>query len=224
MEQLIKKENEIFEILQKFINKNLDFIIVGGYAVSAFKHRFSVDADIIIKSIDLPKFEILLKKVGFKKTITKDLENVYSSRFMRYDKDQASIDLLIDALASRTTNASFSFELIHSNSIKKKIIGIEKEIYARIPIKELLITTKIHSGRLTDFRDIAALAKDSNLQLIKKFLFIGNLDVINENLHKLNQAVNDKNFIDSFKGVFLEKKFDIDIEQVRKISELKSKD
>jgi len=224
MEQLIKKENEIFEILQKFINKNLDFILVGGYAVSAFKHRFSVDADIIIKSIDLPKFEILLKKVGFKKTITKDLENVYSSRFMRYDKDQASIDLLIDALASRTTNASFSFELIHSNSIKKKIIGIEKEIYARIPIKELLITTKIHSGRLTDFRDIAALAKDSNLQLIKKFLFIGNLDVINENLHKLNQAVNDKNFIDSFKGVFLEKKFDIDIEQVRKISELKSKD
>lgn len=224
MEQLIKRENEIFEILQKFIDKNLDFIIVGGYAVSAFKHRFSVDADIVIKSIDLPNFEILLKKVGFKKTITKDLENVYSSRFMRYEKDQVSIDILIDALASRTTNASFSFELIHSNSIKKKIIGIEKEIYARIPIKELLITTKIHSGRLTDFRDIAALAKDSNFQLIKKFLFIGNLDVINENLHKLNQAVNDKNFIDSFKGVFLEKKFDIDIEQVRKISELKSKD
>jgi hypothetical protein len=220
MEQLIKKENEIFDILQRFIDKDLNFIIVGGYAVSAFKHRFSVDADIVIKSEDLPKFEIILKKAGFKKTITKDLENVYSSRFIRYEKDQASVDILIDALASRTTDASFGFNLIFDNSIKKKITGIEKEIQARIPIKELLITMKIHSGRLTDFRDIAALARNSDLQLIRKFLFIGDLNVINENLHKLNSIVGDKNFVDSFKGVFLEKKFDIDMGQVKKISEL----
>lgn len=223
MEQLIKKENEIFDILQKFIDQDLNFIIVGGYAVSAFKHRFSVDADIIVKSEDLSKFEQILKKAGFKKIITKELENIYSSRFMRYEKDQASVDILIDALASRTTNASFSFDIIHANSIKKKIIGIEKEIFAKIPVKELLITMKIHSGRLTDFRDIAALARNSDLSLIRKFLFIGDLKVIHENMNKLNKAVNDRNFIDSFKGVFIEKKFDIDFEQVRKISELKNK-
>ena len=221
MEQLIKKENEIFNILQKFIDNGLNFIIVGGYAVSAFKHRFSVDADVMVKSEDLSKFEQLLDKYKFKKTITKELENVYSSKFIRYEKDWASIDLMIDALASRTTNASFSFELISSNSIKKKIIGIEKKIHAKIPIKELLIAMKIHSGRLTDFRDIAALAKDSNLQLIRQFLFIGDLKVIQENLHKLNDIVNDKNFVNSFKGVFLEKKFDIDMQQVKRISELK---
>lgn len=221
MEQLIKKENEIFDILQKFIDKDLNFIIVGGYAVSAFKHRFSVDADIVVKSDDLSKFEGILKKTGFKKTIIKQLENVYASKFIRYEKEQASVDILIDALASRTTNASFSFNIISDNSIKKKITGIEKEIFARIPVKELLIVMKIHSGRLTDFRDIAALAKDSNLQLIKQFLFIGDLKIIQENLHKLNKIVNDKNFVDSFKGVFLEKKFDIDLQQVKKISELK---
>ena len=221
MEQLIKKENEIFGILQKFIDKDLNFIIIGGYAVSAFKHRFSVDADIVIKSEDLPKFEDILRKTGFKKTITKELENVYSSKFIRYEKDQASVDILIDALASRTTDASFSFNLLFDNSIKKKITGIEKDIFARIPVKELLIVMKIHSGRLTDFRDIATLAKDSDLSLIRKFLFIGDLKVINENLHKLNQIVNDKNFVDSFKGIFAEKKFDIDFEQVKRISELK---
>ena len=164
MESLIKKENDIFEILQKFIDSNLDFILVGGYAVSSFKHRFSIDADIVVKSEDLSKFEGILKKYGFKKTITKELENVYSSRFIRYEKEQVSIDILIDALASRTTDASFSYDLIFNNSIKRKIIGIEKEILARIPIKELLITTKLHSGRLTDFRDIAALAKDTDLE------------------------------------------------------------
>lgn len=222
MKELIKKENDIFEILQKFIDSNLDFIVVGGYAVSAFKHRFSVDADIVIKSEDLSKFENILKKENFQKTITKDLENVYSSRFIRYEKEQASVDILIDALASRTTNSSFSYNLLINNSMKKKIIGIEMEILARIPIKELLIVMKIHSGRLTDFRDIAALAKDTDLELIKRFLFIGDLGQINENLQKLSKLVNDENFVDSFKGVFIEKKFDVDLEQVRKISDLRT--
>lgn len=221
MEELIKKENSIFEILQKFIDANLEFIIVGGYAVSAFKHRFSVDADLVIKSEDLSKFESILKKNDFKKTIVKELKNIYSSKFVRYEKNEASVDLMIDALVSRSSNASFSYKLLFDNSIKKKIIGIEKEVFVRIPIKELLIVMKIHSGRATDFRDIAALSKGTDLDLIKKYLFIGNLDIVNENLLKLNRVVNEQRFIDSFKGVFIEKKFDIDLKQVKKISELK---
>src|SRR3990167_216546 len=116
MEELIKKENDIFEILQNFIDADLEFVIVGGYAVSAFKHRFSVDADIVVKSEALPDFENILKKYGFKKTIVKQLENNYSSKFIRYEKEQASVDILIDALTSRTTNASFSYELISNNT------------------------------------------------------------------------------------------------------------
>lgn len=223
MEELIKKENDIFNILQKFIDSNLDFVIVGGYAVSSYKHRFSVDADIVIKNQDLEAFESILKKEGFKKTTEKVLENIYSSRFIRYEKDLASVDLLVDALASRVTNASFSYDLLLKNSKKRKIIGIEKEVMVMVPDKEFLIATKIHSGRLTDLRDIAALAKDSNLEIIKKFLFIGDLNAVNENLKKLNLAVHDKNFVDSFKGVFMEKKFDIDLKQVEKISKLKQK-
>ena len=221
MEDLIKKENDIFEILRKFIDSNLDFVVVGGYAVSAFKHRFSVDADIVIKSSELINFEKILEKDGFKKTISKELKNVYSSKFTRYEKEQASVDILIEALASRSTNALFGYDLIFRNSVKKKIIGIEKEVFARIPVKEMLIAMKVHSGRLTDFRDVAALAKDTDLELIRKFLLVGDLKQLKENLHRLNNVVNDKNFVDSFKGVFIEKKFDIDFEQVKKISELK---
>ncbi len=222
MEEFIKKENDIFDILQKFIDSGIDFIIAGGYAVSSFKHRFSVDADIVIKNGNLEAFKNILEKEGFKKTISKELENLYSSRFVRYDKDNASVDILIDALASRTTNAAFSYGLLFDNSAKRKIIGIEKEITARVLDKEMLIVTKIHSGRLTDFRDIAALAKDSDLNKIKKFLFIGDLKIVSKNLKALNKAVNDKRFIDSFKGVFIEKKFDVDLKQVERISRLKA--
>lgn len=222
MQDFIAKENSIFDILQKFIDLKLDFVIVGGYAVSSYKHRFSVDADIVIQSKDLEKFESILKKEKFEKSYEKELDNIYSSRFIRYEKDAANIDLLIDALASRTTNASFSHSLLFNKSTKRKIIGIEKEITAMVPAKEILIVMKIHSGRLTDFRDIAALARDTELDLIRKFLFIGDLKALQKNLDNLNRAVHDKNFIDSFKGVFIEKKFDIDLGQVEKISKLKS--
>ena len=144
MEKFIEKENAIFGILQKFMDMNLEFIIVGGYAVSAFKHRFSVDADIVIQPEDLEKFESILKKEGFKKTSEKKPENIYSSEFVRYEKDRVSVDILVGALASRTTDASFSYKILLSNSVKKKIIGLEKEINAKVPIKELLIVMKIH--------------------------------------------------------------------------------
>jgi hypothetical protein len=85
----------------------------------------------------------------------------------------------------------------------------------------MIIAMKIHSGRLTDFRDIAALAKETNLDMIKKFLFIGDIKSLNANLNKLAVIVRNKNFIDSFKGVFVEKRFDVDIKQVEKISKLR---
>ncbi len=223
MEELIEKENGIFDIMQKFIDANLDFIIVGGYAVSAFKHRFSIDADVVIKSEDLEKFVAIVKKEDFKKTREKELENVYSSKFVRYEKDTTSVDFLIDAVSARATGASFSYKLLLDNSVEKKIIGIEKEISARVPAKEMMIVMKIHSGRLTDFRDIAALAKDTNLKEIRKLLFIGDLNILNDNLKKIATVVKDKNFVDSFKGVFMEKKFDIDLKQVEQISKLKAR-
>jgi len=220
MEDLIKKENDIFEILQRFIDAKLEFIIVGGYAVSSFKHRFSVDADIVIKRDDLEKFSVVLKRSGFVETKSKELENVYLSKFVRYEKDTASIDILVDAIASRQTGACFSYELLLGNSAKRKIIGIEKEVIALVPTREMLLITKIHSGRLTDFRDIAALAKGYDPELIKKFLFIGDLDVIRQHLKELGNLSQTQNFKDSFKGVFMEKKFDIDFNEVKKISEL----
>ena len=221
MEELISKENSIFDTLQKFLDEKLNFIVVGGYAVSAFKHRFSIDADIVVQSRDIEKFESILKRVGFAKTSEKELQNVYASKFVRYEKESASVDILIDALAARGTGASFGYNLLWDNSVQKRIIGIEKEVLARVPVKEILIVMKLHSGRLTDFRDIAALAKGTDLKVIKKFLFIGELKPLQINLDKLSRVVKDKNFVDSFKGVFIEKKFDVDINQVEKISKIK---
>lgn len=223
-DQLVKRENEIFDIIEKLSKKNLDFIVVGGYAVSAFKHRFSMDADLVISSNDLAKFEIALKESGFKKIISKQLENIYKSKFMRYQKGKefsVSIDLLVDGIAARQTDASFSFQLLAENSEKRKIVGTEREVTVKIPKKEILIALKLHSDRLTDFRDIATLSKNINVDEIKKLLLRGNKEVVRENLKKFCSVIETKNFINSFKGVFMEKVFDIDMEEVKKICNIK---
>ena len=223
MFDLVKRENQIFNVLSEFINNKLRFVIVGGYAVSAYKHRFSIDADIIIKKEDLKKFEEILKKNKFNNSISKELEHIYASEFKRYEtkeKPSASIDILINGIGSRTTNASFSLEQIEKHSKKRKIIGMEKEIIAIVPNKEIIIALKIHSGRLTDFRDIVALCQNIEIEIIKEYTKIGNKNILRENIKKLLELIEKKEFIDSFKGVFQEKKYNIDLNEVKKLKKL----
>ena len=222
-EKFIKRESDIFDMLQSFLDNNLDFVLVGGYAVSAFKHRFSVDADVVITAETLKEFETLLIKNGFKKTILKELENVYSSVFIRYEKKDdlsINIDLFVGGMGIRQTGSAIGFEKINANSEKKKIKGMGKEIFVKIPIKELLIALKLQAGRLTDFRDIAALIKDTDLSKIKSFLEGADKSVLDKNIKKLISIIDKIEFIDSFKGVFAEKKYDIDLELVRKFEGL----
>ena len=222
-DEFIKRENTIFEILQAFVNSSLEFIVIGGYGISAYKHRFSTDVDIIIKVEDKIKFQEILKKGKFVKTITKDLDHTYTSEFIRYEtieKPSASIDLLINGVGSRTTNASFSFQEIKNYSKKREIIGSEKEVTCLVPDKEILIVLKTHSGRLTDFRDVVAVSKDINIKLIESLIWRGKKEIVKENIKKLLSLINDKGFIDSFKGVFIEKKYDLDLESLNRLKEL----
>lgn len=222
-EDYIERENTIFDALQALVSAGLNFIVVGGYAVSAYKHRFSVDVDIVIKAQDKAKFEEVLKKNGFVKTIVKDLDHVYAPEFIRYElkgKLPVSVDLLIGGIGSRTTGASFSFEQLQEHAEKKKVVGTEKEVTVQIPKREILIALKLHSGRLTDFRDIAALAKNIDIDLIEGILWRGKTDVVKENIKKLILLLDKKEFMDSFKGVFMEKKYDIDSDEIRKLKKL----
>ena len=222
-ERYIQRENTIFEILQSFLDEGLDFVLIGGYAVSAFKHRFSVDADIIIKEEDLKKFEDVLKNNGFTRTKSKDLENLYSTKYARFEKDKeltVSVDLLIGGMGIRQTNSALSFDMINKNSSQKMITGLEKEIKVKIPSKELLIAIKLQAGRLTDFRDVAALCKNIDTVKIKNFLKNTDKKILKKHVDYMLSIVDKKEFLDSFKGVFMEKKFDIEIETIKKLKEI----
>ena len=136
MKSFIERENEIFDVLDSFNNAELKYVLIGGYAVSAYMRRFSVDADVCIDKNDLPLFKEILKTKHFELVKRKDLEDIYKGSFECYTKKvklPVTVDLMIGSIVSRQTNYSVSFEKLYKNSAIKKIIGIEKTTSARIP-------------------------------------------------------------------------------------------
>jgi hypothetical protein len=198
-----ERENEIFEVLEQFENEGLAFVVVGGYGVSAYQHRFSVDADLVVQKKDLERFEQVLKERGFEKDTDKDL--VYSGRYIAYIKDQelpVTIDILVDELQCRQTDASWSYQYFQQHSKQREIEGSEKAVTVQVPSKELLIAVKLHSGRQTDARDIVALIEDTDLNKVDEHIDRGDPERFKEILETINQTISDANFEDSFKGVF----------------------
>ena len=64
----VERENEILKTISAFADAGLDFIVVGGYAVTGLgRHRFSVDLDIVINRKDLDAFTKILKERGFER-------------------------------------------------------------------------------------------------------------------------------------------------------------
>lgn len=199
--ELLEREKEVRRLIELLNESKLNFIIVGGYAVSTYKKRFSVDLDIIIEQRDLPKFEKLLLKEGYLASYQKEIALLYGENFKRFRKKMnnlpVDVDLLINGLASRTTGASWSFDFIVKNSQKRMLDSIEY----LIPIKELLIAMKVHSGRLSDVRDIVALMPCDKDKL-KGYLLRGNLSKLKDTIKKELLFIEKSQFDDSFKGIF----------------------
>lgn len=199
---MLSRENEIIRLIRLFSDRNLDFIVVGGYAVSIHKKRFSIDLDIVVKEAVVSKFESLLKKEGFASGYSKEISTVYGEKFKRLDKKigklAVGVDLLINGVVSRLTDGSWSYELLLENSAKSTLQGTE----FLVPSKELLIAMKIHSGRFSDVRDIVALYENTDQAAIVKYARRGDIKKLKAALRKEVKFIKSPNFKDSFKGVF----------------------
>lgn len=206
--KFIGRENQIFDILQKFKDEGLEYILVGGYAVSAFSHRFSADADLVIRNEDLRGFADTLVKNGFVEIQRKELKSPYGGKFVAFQKNEelpVSVDLLAGSLKSRQTGATWSHSYLKDHSTNSNIEGSERSLEAKIPERELLMAIKLHSGRLTDVRDLVALGTDANFEKVRKHVRKGNQKKLSKILRKIGKTIDSEEFEDSFKGVFSEK-------------------
>ncbi|MGQ9552086.1 MAG: hypothetical protein ACUVUE_06640 [Candidatus Bathycorpusculaceae bacterium] len=206
--ELAKRENEILRTLKRLREERLDFVVVGGYAVSGLaRHRFSVDCDIAVSKKELEKFEETLKKEGFNGHARKaGFDEAYAGEFISYKKEvdglPVTIDLLAGSLACRATEAAWSFDYIKKHSIEATITGTETSARCRIPERELLIAFKIHSAGRTDVRDIIMMIEGAESKKILKHLRKGKMNALKTQINRIIDALNDENLVDSLKGVF----------------------
>ena len=107
------------------------------------------------------------------------------------------IDVLMNGLVCRTTNATWGVDYIKRHSVKRKLSNSE----FLTPEKELLIAMKFHSGRLSDVRDIVALMP-CNFEKLKKHLQKGDIKKLKESMKIQLSFINKPQFDDSFKGIF----------------------
>src|SRR3990167_6378365 len=200
-EGLLEREKEVLRLIELLKENNLRFIVVGGYAVSTYKKRFSIDLDVVILEEDFLKFEKLLSKEGYSISYEKEIALLYGENFKRFRKKMndlpVDVDLLINGLVSRTTDATWSFENIDKNSQKRKLDSLE----FLTPVRELLVSMKMHSGRLSDARDIITLMP-CNKDKLKEFLLRGNLSKLKASIKKQALFIEKPQFDDSFKGIF----------------------
>ncbi len=198
---LLEREQEIMRLLALFSDQGLDFIVVGGYAISTYKKRFSIDLDLVVQEESLAKFEKLLEKEGYSLHYEKEISLLYGENFKRFMKKMrdlpVNVDFLINGLVSRTTNTTWGFDYIKNNAIKRKLNNLE----FLTPEKELLIAMKFHSGRLSDIRDIVALML-CNKQKLKQHLLKGNIKKLKQSMKKQLSFLVKPQFDDSFKGIF----------------------
>lgn len=60
-----EKGDALVELLEKLEDEGHDYVLVGGYAVSAFNPRFSTDLDVVVAPEDEDEFRELLENEGF---------------------------------------------------------------------------------------------------------------------------------------------------------------
>lgn len=204
----IEREREILKTVRCMVEAGLDFVVVGGYAVSALaRHRFSVDCDMVVSKERLSEIEEVLKKVGYKHHVERGgLDEEYGGEFMSFRKEVAgfpvAVDLFVNSLVCRPTGVAWGFDYVKKYSVDANVQGMDSSVSCRVPEKELLVAFKIHSGRRADVRDIVMLAEDLDLEKVLNHLRRGSIKVLREQVIWIVSALADEDLVDSLKGVF----------------------
>lgn len=206
--KIVERERLCIELIRKFPRK---FVLIGGYATSAFEFpRFSVDLDLVVKENDLKEFEKVLEKEGFELIQEAgEFSEVYKGKFIRFEKKvnalPVSVDLFVDMVQSRQTNAAYSFAYLWKNSEIRRIVGSGGKEYgeARVADREMLTALKINAMRKADQRDVISLCSGIlDISKVLKHLERAPRERILVHIDILLKTLADPKSRDSIKGVF----------------------
>ena len=201
---LTERQSELVDAHRVIQDEELPYVLVGGWAVTAFQTRFTVDIDMVLPEISLDSFDGLLTNLGYIKSFDTDVANVYEGRIVRYEKmvgeNAVEFDALVGALRCRQTDAEWSYRYLEEHSVIRSL-NVAEDLTARIPEPALLFAIKLHSGRLADARDLVVLGSQAEFDRIEQHLHRGDPEKLEEQIEQVLGRLEKDGFEDSFKSV-----------------------
>lgn len=193
------REAEIFKILEVMYPQNDRFALIGGYAVDAYSPlpRYSVDCDVVISKASLNVFTALYAENGFQSLKQRKNDPTFAQvlQFQKFDSSKRiEIDLLVESVKCRQTNAIWSSEEIQKASEERLVTGVNGSVQSRVSSREQLIAMKLHSGRDADLRDVVMLMDDVNWKAAEMFTIRGAKEKTVSQLKSALTKINSENF------------------------------
>ena len=210
---LPERQSELVDTHRAVQDAELPYVLVGGWAVSAFQTRFTTDIDTVIPDTALDEYDSLLRDLGYEKQFEKDVSSEYEGRMIQYTKAVGENDIkfeaLVDAMGCRQTDAEWSYRYLHEYSTIESL-DVAEDLDGRIPEPALLFAMKLHSGRKADTRDLVVISLHAEFDRIERHLHRGDPEKLDSQIEMVLERLQQDGFKDSFKGVFRQQELPVD--------------
>lgn len=208
---LSERQAELIETHREIQREGLPYVLIGGWAVSAFQTRTTMDVDMVIPESALGDFERVLEERGYAKERDVEVSEVYDGQFVEFEKQvgdySVSFDAPVGSVGCRQTDAEWSYEYLEDHSTVESL-EVAPDLEARIPKPALLFGLKLQSGRLADARDLVVVGNHANWKDIKRHLLRGDIEKLKANITGVIGELESEHFRDSFHGVFQQNELD----------------
>jgi hypothetical protein len=183
------RTNALIDLLEALDGSQLQYVLVGGYAVSSFNTRFSTDLDVVVSPEDTDAFTTFLETREFEQIDSHEKTWFYDCEVIEYEKRLApqqpiGFDLLVNGLGCRQTTAQWSFEYLTQHCTESKVSGGTTSTTAQVIDGAVLVAAKLHSGRETDLRDVVAVTGEIDLDTVTPHLYRGDENALCEQLQQ----------------------------------------
>jgi hypothetical protein len=201
------RSDALIELLEELTQKNHEYVLVGGYAVSAFNARFSTDLDIVVAPNSKTEFVEFLEAHRFEETNSHAKEWFYDTEVIEYEKRLApqqpiGFDLLVNGLGCRQIEGQWSFDCLYDHSQQQEVSGGMVTTTARVIDGAVLVAANLHSGRETDLRDVLAVVEEIDLEAVTPHLRRGDAVALRTQLERGLEIVESKELKHGYRSDF----------------------
>jgi len=170
------RSDALIELLEELTKEGHEYVLVGGYAVSAFNARFSTDLDIVVAPDSKAEFVQFLERRDFEETDSHAKEWFYDTEVIEYEKrltpqQPIGFDLLVNGLGCRQTEAQWSFDYLYDHSHQQEVSGGTVTTTARVQLErglEILESDELKHGFRSDFG--ASAVSEKTVDALQEYL------------------------------------------------------